>query len=132
MKALDETDGMRERRDKEGQVTAIGEHSSSDHSSSEYFRRRHLIVARTVAIISFIDNVPVISDTFSSCFSDPRGASVVLSKDTAVVMTFLFRAVRSRPVRLFAESELDHGLCCLFAVIVVVLSSSLVNGSEFT
>lgn len=47
-------------------------------------------------------------------------------------MTFLFRAVRSGPVRLFVESELDRELCCLFAVVVVVLSSSLVSGSEFT
>lgn len=49
------------------------------------------------------------------------------------VMTFLFRAVRSRSVRLFVKSELDRELCCLFAVVVVVLlSSSLVSASEFT
>lgn len=55
-----------------------------------------------------------------------------MSFSRRVVMTFLFRAVRSGPVRLFVESKLNRELCCLFAVVVVVLSSSLVSASEFT
>lgn len=46
---------------------------------------------------------------------------------TDVVMTFLLRAVKSGPVCPFVE--LNRGPCWLFAVVVVVVSSSSMSGS---
>jgi len=94
MKVTGRTNRTREIWNKRGHVVvtiaAVGEHH--DHPSPEFFkissspkyhshRRRHFVV-RTTSHFSSIDDVPVISEMSSSCFSRCKRRSSVLSKGT--------------------------------------------------